>query len=220
MRNKIITIILLVLLVLIIVAMISGINIGRFQILSIAQLKEKNNNLNSKLEEATRLTSVKYPDAIDDLEEAYEKQQIQKQKYEELSDFGNIDEKSIYETKQYDIGYLWRIFGKYASKYNLTIGMDVKKTTGENLYDLYFNVSGEYTNIINFISSIEENSDLYFRIYNFKMSGSSEKVASTFNVKGVNIDPSTIKNSTVSTEETTNNIFNKNIEDSLKSDKN
>ena len=76
MRNKIITIILLVLLVLIIVAMISGINIGTFQILSIAQLKEKNNNLNSKLEEATRLTSVKYPDAIDDLEEAYGKQQI------------------------------------------------------------------------------------------------------------------------------------------------
>lgn len=206
MRNKIIIIVLLVLLVLISVAMIKGIKIGDFQILSIAQLKQKNESLNSKINQASKLTSIRYPEAQQKLQEAYNKQQVQREKYEELSDFSNVDEKSIYETKQYDIGYLWKIFGKYASKYNLTIGMDVKKATGENLYDLYFNVSGEYSNIIQFIAAIEENSDLYFRIYNFTMSGSSSTVSSSFNVKGVNIDPATIKNSTTNSTQITNNI--------------
>ena len=213
MRNKIIIIVLLVLLVLIGVAMINGIKIGSFEILSISQLKEKNKTLNSKIDQASRLTSVKYPEAQKKLEEAYNKQQVEKQKYEELSDFTKVDEKSIYETKQYDISYLWKIFGKYASKYNLTIGMDVKKASGENLYDLYFNVSGEYTNIIQFITTIEENSDLYFRIYNFTMNGSSTIVSSSFNVKGVNIDPKTIKSSGNSTETTNNiNLLNKDSE--------
>ena len=72
--------------------------------------------------------------------------------------------------------------------------MDVQKNNSgrENYYDLNFNVSGQYVNISQFITDIENNSDLYFRIYNFKMSGSGEVVSSTFTVKNVNIDPSTI----------------------------
>ena len=220
MRNKIITIIVLVLLVLIAVAMIKGIKIGNLQILSISQLKEKNETLNSKIEQASQITSIKYPDAQKKMEESYNKQQIQKEKYEELVDFNNVNEKSIYETKQYDIVYLWKIFGNYASKYNLTIGMDVKKATGPNLYDLYFNVIGEYTNIIKFISTIEDNSELYFRIYNFNMVSSNKKedtgikVKASFNVKGVNLNPDTLK------EGTTDNVLSNTIEDSEKSNNN
>ena len=220
MRNKIITITVLVLLILITVAMIKGIKIGNLQILSISQIKEKNNSLNSKIEEASQITSIKYLDAQKKMEEAYNKQQIQKEKYEELVDFNNLNEKSIYETKQYDIGYLWKIFGNYASKYNLTIGMDVKKATGKDLYDLYFDVLGEYTNIIKFISAIEDNSELYFRIYNFNMVNGDKKedieikVKATFNVKGVNLNPDTLK------EVATDNISSNTIENLGKSDNN
>ena len=53
-------------------------------------------------------------------------------------------------------------------------------------------VSGEYVNIIQFITDIENDSDLYFRIYNFKMTGSTT-VTATFTVKNINIDVSTIR---------------------------
>ena len=108
-------------------------------------------------------------------------------------DFADEDKEEIYETKQYDIGYLWKIFGKYATSRNLRITMDVqKKSNKESLYDLNFNVSGEYVNISQFITDIENNSDLGFRIYDFKMSGSGDIISSTFTVRNVNIDPSTL----------------------------
>ena len=138
------------------------------------------------------MTSVNYPKAIDNLEKGYEKYEIQKQKYEELSDFTEKEDKEFYETKQYDIGYLWKIFGNYATARNLIIEMDLTKSTVENLYDLHFIVSGSYVNISQFIYDIENNSELFFRIYDFKMEGKTELVKASFKVKDVNIDPSTI----------------------------
>ena len=194
MKNKLTSIILLISIALLIIVMFVGIKIGNFQILSLSQLKNKNDELNTQIDTASKLTSIDYPSKIEQLEETYEKYTIEKEKYEEVSGFtDDEDKKEIYETKQYDIGYLWKTFGKYATSHNLTIGMEVQKSNnGENLYNLNFNVSGQYVNISEFITDIENNSDLYFRIYNFKMSGSGETVSSTFTVKDVAIDSSTI----------------------------
>lgn len=202
MRNKLISIMLLVSIVLLIIVMFVGINIGNFHILSLSQLKDKNDALNAQIDTASKLTSIDYPSQIDQLEETYEKYTIERQKYEELAGFtDDEDKKEIYETKQYDIGYLWKTLGKYTTSHNLTIGMEVQKSNnGENLYNLNFNVSGQYVNISEFISDIENDSDLYFRIYNFRMSGSGETVSSTFTVKDITIDPSTITTDTKTTE--------------------
>lgn len=189
--NKITLIITLVSIILLAWLIFIGISIGNFEILSISQIIEKNDLLNGKIAEASTLTSIDYPNSIEEMEERFDNYSIQKQKYEELSGFTTEENKDIYETKQYDIGYLWKLFGDYAKSSNLTISMDVKKTTGQ-LYDLNFNISGTYTNISKFIADLENNSDLYFRIYNFKMSGNGEIVSSAFTVKDVNINPSTI----------------------------
>ena len=196
MKNNVLSIIFLLLIIILIIVIFNGIKIGNLEILSISELKLKNEKLNEKITSASELTSIEYPKAIETLEETYEKYIIQKQKYEEISEFAEEDSDKIYETKQYDIAYLWRTVGKYAESHNLTIGMDVKKANGQNLYDLYFDVSGQYVNMSEFIKNLENNSDLYFRIYNFKMSGSSETVSSSFVVKNVNIDPSTITSNT------------------------
>ena len=109
--------------------------------------------------------------------------------------------KLIYETKQYDIGYLWRVLGNYAQKRNVNLGIDVQKNTSANsTYNINFKVAGKYVNISQFIIDIENNSDLYFRIYNFKMSGDSETVTATFTVRNVNIDPTTIAQGTTNTQ--------------------
>lgn len=191
MINKITLIITLVSIILLAFLAFRGINIGNFEVLSISQVINKNDLLNEKILEASTLTAIKYPDSIEKMEESFDNYSIKKQKYEEIAGFSVEKNKEIYETKQYDIGYLWKIFGDYAKSNNLTISMDVKKNSG-NLYDLNFNISGTYTNISRFIADLENNSDLYFRIYDFKMSGNGQVVSSSFTVKEVNINPSTI----------------------------
>lgn len=190
MRNRITLILFLVFILLLVYTTVIGVKIGNFQILSISQIIEKNNVLNEKITVASNLSSVDYPENVKTLEDTYTRHTIQKQKYEELVGFTDGEDNKIYETKQYDIGYLWRIFGKYATTRNLKIGMDVQKNTSakETLYDLNFSVAGGYVNTSQFISDIENNSELNFRIYNFKMSGSGEEVTSSFTIKNVNIE--------------------------------
>lgn len=193
MRSRISTIIILISIVLLTFVTIKGLKIGEFEILSISQMIEKNEHLNEKIEEASKLTTINYPDNTETLEETFQRYKIQKQKYEQLAGTTDKDNEEIYETKQYDIGYLWKVLGKYAEKRALTLSIDVQKNSGANsTYTFNFNVSGKYVNISQFITDLENDSDLYFRIYNFKMSGSGETVTSTFTVKNINIDPSTI----------------------------
>ena len=197
MKNQIVSIMFLLITILLLVSIFNGIRIGGFEILSVSQLKSKDSELSTKINDAIILTSIEYPETIDDLEETYEQYNVQKQKYEEISGFAEDEKGKIYETKQYDIGYLWELVGKYAKKYNLTIDMSLQKSNNQQTYDLNFKISGQYVNICEFIAQIENNSDLSFRIYNFKMNGSSQIISSSFTVKDVNIDSSTISSSAV-----------------------
>ena len=196
MKNRITSIIILISLILLIYTAFYGIKIGSFQILSISELIEKNDALNAKIEEASTLTTVNYSDNVKTLEETFEQYKIQKQKYEDLAGVSGGVTDEMYETKQYDIGFLWRVLGKYAEKRNLSLGIDVQKDTAtKSSYNFNFTVSGKYVNISQFITDIENDSDLYFRIYNFKMTG-AETVTATFVVRNVNIDPTTITQTT------------------------
>lgn len=207
MRNKIVTIIILVSIALLIFSMVNGISIGNFQILSISQIKEKNNYLNGKIEKASNLASIEFPKNVETLNESFEKYTMQKEKYEQLSGISSEKDINLYETKQYDISYLWRILGNYAKEKYLTLQMDVQKTSGiNNLYSFNFTVSGEYVNIIQFITDLENNSDLYFRIYEFGMNGEGTKISASFKVENVNVDPSTIKGG----QKDTTNLFGTN----------
>jgi hypothetical protein len=208
MRNRIFLIVLILFIIILTIAMINGIKIGNFQVPSIKQLTNKNQEINEKIEKASTLTSIDYPNNVEKLEDTYEKFTLKKQKYEEMSDFTDEDGNNIYEIKQYDIVYLWELFGKYAKSNNLKIEMSVKSNgSKEDFYDLYFTTTGKYTDISQFINNIENNSDLYFRIYNFKMSGNGETVTSTFTVKNVKLDSSTLQKESTSTTNT-NNINN------------
>lgn len=207
MRSQINTIIILISIVLLIFLAYKGVTIGDIQVLSISALIQKNDFLSQKLEEATLLTTQDYPDNISKMEENFQKYLTQKQKYEQLVKVTHND-KQTYQTKQYDISYLWRVLGAYAKNRGVSLALDVKKSNvGTNAYDLNFNISGEYTGIINFIVDLESDSDLRFRIYDFKIEGKAikEKVNdkeiikvisnATFSVKGINIDSSTIAKS-------------------------
>ncbi len=207
MRDKIILLISTVAFLVLVITMTRGIKIGNFQISSIKEIIEKNQETNEKIEKASTLTSIDYPNSIKKLEETYERYELKKQKYDEM--FELADENGVYEVKQYDIVYLWGIFGKYAKINNLIIELKVKSNgSKEGFYDLNFTIIGRYPDISQFINSIENASDLYFRIDNFKISGDENMVTSTFTVKNIKLDPKTLKESAssqdTSNEKTTN----------------
>jgi len=207
MRNSTIkTLILAILIILTIFVAVNGIKIGNFEILSISDLKQKKEDLEKNIQLATELATTTYTQNEEKLRETFTEYKAQKEKYEQLVGVTNKNDREIYETKQYDISYLWRVIGKYATEQKfigdpgITLNIGVKKgKVGTNNYDFNFNVEGTYTRISQFITDLENDSDLYFRIYNFKMmydesiSETGEIVRATFSVKGIGIDKSTIK---------------------------
>ena len=210
MKNKIIILTLIISLILIICLSIFGFKIGKFEILSISDIIEKNNNVKSKIEKVTTLASSTYPATVSKVEDTIDEFNIQKQKYEEMSEL-NSDDDGVFETEKYDIGYLWTTLGKYASKNNVGLALDVKNATGTDLYDLDFTIQGEYVDISTFITKIENDSNLLFRIYNFKLipGKSTVDLKATFTVKDVNIDGNTLSNSSK-----TNSVTNVELETS------
>lgn len=203
MKEKIIMIIFLISIILIICLAIFGFKVGKIEIPSISQLIEKNNGINQSLETVTKLTSDDYPKSVSKLKATTDSLKVQKEKYEQLAGL-NSEENPIYETEEYDIGYLWTTLGKYATKHKINLAMDVKESSGTNLYNLNFTVQGEYVDISSFITAIENDSNLMFRIYNFKIApgASTINLKATFTVKDVNIDDSTLIKKTNSLADT------------------
>ena len=98
MRNKMIFISLILSIILIICLAVFGIKIGKLEIPSISKLIDKNKQINSSIEQVSKLTSSDYPEQISNLEGTINDLNVQKQKYEQLSGFSSPEEGSIYET--------------------------------------------------------------------------------------------------------------------------
>lgn len=195
MKNKIIIFILILSVILIVCLALFGFKIGGLQIFSVSDLANHNKNVDSKIDELTTLSSSGYTTAASNLDQTINNFKIQKEKYEQLAGFESDDGEELLEKQNYDISYLWTTIGKYATKNNINLKMDVKKATGTDLYDLDFTIIGEYTSVSTFVSKIENDSDLNFRIYNFKLVKHKEtgkELKGTFTVKDVNIDNKTL----------------------------
>ena len=197
MKNKIIIFILILSIILIVCLALFGLKIGGLQIFSISDLVNYNKDVDTKIDELTTLSSSGYTTATSNLDQTINNFKIQKEKYEQLAGLEEDDDEGILETQNYDISYLWTVLGKYATKTNVNLKMDVKKSTGTDLYDLDFTIQGVYTSVSSFVSKIENDSDLNFRIYNFKLTkGKSDtELKGTFTVKDVNIDNATLTSS-------------------------
>ena len=99
--------------------------------------------------------------------------------------------------------FLWEKVGSYATKEGVTLKMDVTSTGLNNKYTLNFTTSGSYVGVISYIYSLENDSELAFRIENFKMvsggsstqASSSGTVTGTFSVNNVSIETETISSS-------------------------
>lgn len=211
MRDRIITIVAVLAFVLTIIFMINGMKIGNMQISSIKQIIQKNEETNQKIEEVAKITNIDYESATQNIEKVSEELKNSEEKYYDLLENSSDGEDKVYETEEYDIAYLWTIIGRYATQLDINLGMNVVKSA--SLYNLEFTLKGTYNDISKFITKIENDSELHFRIYDFKLlpgvklSGGAEKedtkrLQATFSVKDINLN----KESLTTTTSDTNNL--------------
>lgn len=193
MKDILITVISILLTVVIIICMVKGLTVGSFRILSISNIKQESLNLDNEVDELNNLKNVTYKKKIDDLQTATKYLTTAKQKYLDLASVSSdeeIQEANLEQT--YAMEFLWNKVGSYATKEGVTLKWDVSSTGVNNKYTLNFTTTGSYVGVISYIYALENDSDLAFRIENFKMTASGENVTATFTVNNVAIKAETI----------------------------
>ena len=230
MKKLLISIVIILLLALTGITIVNGFEIGNLTILGISQIKQKNEELDSEIEQATKLSSTDYQKSIKDLNDVIKKLEAEKQNYEEMASISTDGQINSTNTLwNYKIEYLWVKIGNHAKNENVEIRMEVSTSTSgaQDVYDLNFTATGPYIGISDFISDIEEDTALGFRIEDFKMMTNSasdtNSIQATFtcrdiSIQGIsqnnvnsNMTDTTVDNNdntTVTTEDTTTNNVN------------
>ncbi len=219
MKKLLISILIALLLILSIFIAVNGLNVGKIEVLGIRGINQKNSELDQKIQQATQLSTIDYQKAVDEVEENSKKLTEEKKNYEDMALLNTDSEgQATAQLQKYEVEALWVKLGNHATSEGATMKMDIVKgsSTSENMYDLNFTVNGSYISIIDFISDIENDSTLGFKIENFHMSGSGDSLQATFVCKEISIidvnesqvDTGTNNNNT--TNSTTNSTNNTN----------
>ena len=143
-----------------------------------------------------------------------------------------IEQVIVSDQKVYFWDYILYALGTYGKKHgvdvNITVSTSAQTNPASSLYDLFiadvnFTITGAYMNVSNFISELENDSELAWEINDFSMESGSANgfsgVSAKFNVKGIPIDSksyiNTVQNQTTdntnnggTTEDTTNTVGN------------
>ena len=214
MKDILISVISILITAVIIMSMAKGITIGEFKILSIADIKAESLELDNEIEELNNLKNVTYKKKISDLQSATKNLTTAKQKYLDLASVSTdqeIKEANLEQT--YAMEFLWNRVGSYATREGVTLKWDVSATGVNNKYTLNFTTTGSYVGIISYIYALENDSDLSFRIENFKMisagatsqDDNSGSVTATFTVNNIAIKPETVTTSVNSSSQDDSN---------------
>lgn len=204
MKKLLISLIIILSLVLTGITIVKGLQIGKINVLGILGIKEENEKLDEKVKEATKLASTDYQKNIDDLNSAIKKLETEKSSYEDLVNVSTDSEvESANQNYNYMIDFLLIRVENHAKSVGVTMKMDVTRSSSgaENVYNLNFTATGSYVGIEEFITGIEDDSKLGFKIENFSMKSSSEnggEVQATFVCKDITIQGISNNNSSSS----------------------
>lgn len=153
---------------------ISGLNIKGF-----VEIGEKNKLIDTRISNLSDFITINYTNALSELKQATNDLKEAKKIYENQAALSN----SYSQQEKFDIEYLWTKLGNYARDENVVIKIDlVLSEIDSNLYCLNFSVTGDYANTTNFINDIENDSDLGFKIENFKMVETRKLGNVTYNI--------------------------------------
>ena len=148
--------------------------------MSVEQISAKNAELEAQIAELSKLTASTYPGKVSELNGQIKTLLSEKQKYLDLANLSSDSEiKGATRQETYLIDYLWARIGNHATQEGVNLKMEKVPSGIDGLSNLNFTIDGSYVAIINFISSVEKDSELSFRIENFKVTLAPSEQAST-----------------------------------------
>ena len=217
MRKILISILIILLIVLAYFTIFQGISLGTFKISSVKEIIELNDELKAKIEETNSKIKNVLKSKETELSNNVDTLLKNKEDYYKLANVSTESEINKANTEEiYNTEFLFLKIGRHARKEGVILNMPVKTgTTGDPmLKDLSFTVIGKYYGIIDFVSALENDSDLNFRIDDFKMVAPGENLQATFNVRNVRIKiENTTQNVTSTTENATENATDDTTDD-------
>ena len=117
-----------------------------------------------------------------------------KEEYQDLTNYsGDAAMAQINELPEYEVEFLWKQVGEHATKEGVNLKMDIASASvpttidGRKQYNLNFTATGSYIGIASFVSALENDSTLEFKIESFKMLPVNNELQATFVVKDVPI---------------------------------
>lgn len=214
MKKLLILILITLLLILTMFIGIKGVTIGKIEILGIQGIQAKNSELDSKIQDAAKLVEKTYAQTISEVNSNAKKLKEEKQNYQDMTAISSDGEtQAVNQIEKYEIETLWVKLGNHATSEGVVMKMDVTSGSSgaQDSYNLNFTVTGGYVQIEDFISSIENDSTLGFKIEEFKMAPSGNDLQATFVCKDIPIKQ--VSSTTTVTQNTTtdgNNTANTN----------
>lgn len=190
MKKLFILILITLLLILTMFIGIKGVTIGKIEILGIQGIQAKNSELDSKIQDAAKLVEKTYAQTISEVNSNAKKLKEEKQNYQDMTAISSDGEtQAVNQIEKYEIETLWVKLGNHATSEGVVMKMDVTSGSSgaQDSYNLNFTVTGGYVQIEDFISSIENDSTLGFKIEEFKMAPSGNDLQATFVCKDIPI---------------------------------
>ena len=189
MRKILILILVALLIILTYFTIFQGISIGKIQILSTKGIIDLNNNLTNKIAEANDKKQGQLQEKKVELSESVDDLLKKKKEYFNLANVSTENEISKANAEEvYNIEYLYLRIGRHARAEGVIVKMVIQQDSMDNNFsDIAFTATGKYVGIIDFISALEDDSELNFKIDNFKMIPDGENLQATFDVNGIRI---------------------------------
>lgn len=194
MKKLLLSTIFILLIILAGITVVKGMEIGKLKVLGITEIRAENDQLDATLKDATKLASTDYQKNINDLNGEVKKLEAEKTRYEEMVSVSTESEiEAANQSYNYTLDMLYTRIGNHAKAEgisNLTIALTKNSSGIQNVYDINFTAVAAYVEIEEFITDIEDDSKLGFKIENFKMSPSSQTgslVQATFTCRNITI---------------------------------
>lgn len=223
MKKLLTAILILLLLILLVFIVLQGFSIGSLEVLSYKNLGERSSELDKKIQEASKLAEKDFKQAMTTINESGKKLEKVKKQYEEIASTNSEnDVEQVSQLQKYEIETLWVKLGNYATSEGVVIKMDIVngKEESKGVYDLKFTTNGSYISITDFISDIENDTTLGFKIEEFKMVPGGSGLQATFVCKDISIEQLTQTSNENTKEKGNENSEEKENENSEKAEKN